>query len=247
MKKSLVLELASLGHIDKAAREAKAQPAHKAVKAAPEQVNHTLHTLAVKMASADASHTKAVNAVFLTFREYCIAALPVIARQAAHNAAIVDIYKAFGVDRKSAGIQRVTLLNNIRKIAYGCAETRGTPEQVGQGAEVVLKALKGCNSIPALKVELSLLKTVKHGATGKAKTEPKAVVKAVQASTAKASDIVIPAQPVELLHAVDRILQAYSTHVLTLSVQDDVKRKAIETCLASLHDEGKPIKKLASK
>lgn len=247
MKKALTLELASLAHIDKAAREAKAQPAPKAVKAAPEQVNPTLHTLAIKMASADASHTKAINAVFLTFRDYCIAALPVIARQAAHTAAIVDIYKAFGVNRKAAGIQRVTLLNNIRKIAYGCAATRDTAEQAGQGADVVLKALQGCNSIPALKAELSLLKTVKHAATGVAKVAPKAVVKAVQASTAKASDIVIPAQPVELLHAVERILQAYSTHVLTLSAADDAKRKAIETCLAILHDEGKPAKKTASK
>lgn len=224
------LEIAALLKVAQAAKTVKRAP-----KAAPEECDKSLHALAVKMASSDSQYDKALNAVYTTFKLYALASLPIIARLPAHTAALQDIYKVFGEARKPAAIQRVTMLNNIRKIAYGCAATRDTPAQVAQGAQVVIDTLEACASMPVLKQALTKMKLVEHAATGVAKvtasgTKAKAA-KAAPSAPVKAEDVLIPETRSEAIKAAcrmlkfisDTFLSAGSDSELVLEVEDVIE------------------------
>ena len=206
-----------------------AQPV-KVAKLETEAVDKGLHGLAVKMASAEANHDKALNAVYSTFSAYAAAALPIIAKPAAHAAAIADIYKVYTDARKPAAIQRVTMLNNMRTIAHGKAATRDTPAQEAQGMDKVLAVLSTCKSLPELKAALSSMKSVTHAAQGVAKVSPKATAKA---AVLKADDVSIPGTRAEAIKAACRILEYVSTNFLTLS-KDQATIKEVEKVITML-------------
>ena len=193
--------------------QGKAQEAAPATKSKPEAVDKGLHSLCLKMVSADVRFDTAQNAVYETFKAYVQAALPVIERYAAHAAALLDIKTTYGEARAPAAIQRITMLNNIRTIAWGKAASRSTPAQPAQGAQVVLEALESCTSLPALKSALSTLKTATHGSTGVPKL-PKAVA---TSKPIKAEQVVMPSTRDEAIKAACRILEMVSTTFLTIS------------------------------
>lgn len=188
-------------------------------KAAPEAVDKTLHGLAVNMAKAEGAYDKALNGVYTTFKLYALAALPIIERMPAHLAALQDIKAVYGEARKPAAIQRVTMLNNMRKIAYGMAATRDTAAQSAQGLEVVQQALDAATSLPALKQALSALKEVKHAAQGVAKTAPKAAPKA---APVKAEDVQIPGTRAEAIKAAVRMLEFISNTFLNAGTDSEL-------------------------
>ena len=202
----------------------KAEP-KRAPKAAPEAVNKSLHALAVTMAKSEGAYDKALNAVYTTYKNYALAALPIIERMPAHTAALQDIYAVFGEARKPAAIQRVTMLNNMRKIAYGAPATRDTPAQEAQGTERVVEALNACASMPALKKALGELKAVKHAATGKAKVTAsgeKAKEKPAKVAPVKADDVQIPATRGEAIKAACRMLEFISKTFLSAGSDADL-------------------------
>ena len=195
------------------------EAAQKTGKVQPEAVDKSLHGLCVKMVQAEGKFDIAQNAVYATFKNYAIAALPLIERYAVHAAALVDIKATYGAARAPAAIQRITMLNNIRTIAWGKAASRNTPAQPAQGAQVVLEALEACGSLPALKTALALLKTEKHGATGIAKVtangeKATGIAKIIPT---KAEDVVLPGTRAEAIKAACRILEMVSTNFLTIS------------------------------
>jgi len=196
--------------------------AKRAPKAAPEAVDKSLHALAVTMAKSEGAYDKALNAVYTTFKNYALAALPIIERMPAHTAALQDIHAVFGEARKPAAIQRVTMLNNMRKIAYGAPATRDTPAQEAQGTERVIEALNACASMPALKKALGEMKAVKHAATGKAKTEPKVKASASKAAPVKADDVVLPGTRGEAIKAACRMLEFISKTFLSAGSDADL-------------------------
>ncbi|MHB0965295.1 MAG: hypothetical protein ACYC36_02465 [Bellilinea sp.] len=224
--------LAKLAQIEAQAikKDVDKQAVTRAAKIAPETVSKDLHALAVSMSKADLSFDKALNAVYASFKAYAIAALPIIGRMPAHAAALADIKKVYGDARKAAAIQRITMLNNMRKIAYGTEATRDTPAQAAQGIHAVYDVLEKCASLPDLKKALTAMKQVKHAATGKAKTEPKAA-KAAPAAKTSASDMPIPNSRAEAIQAACRILQLVSnTHLkagtdseLVLEIEDVIE------------------------
>lgn len=180
----------------------------------------TLHGLAVKMVNSEAACDKAQNAVYTAFKTYCLAALPLIGKSAAHSAAIVDIHKTFGDARKSAAIQRITMLNNMRTIAYGKVATRDTAAQPAQGLQCVLDALEAVSSMPAIKSALVTLKAVKHASAGVAKVEPKAGTakpQGVKVAPVKAEDVQIPGTRAEAIKAACRMLEFIAREFLTVS------------------------------
>jgi hypothetical protein len=207
----------------KEAKEAK-------VKIVPEAVDKGLHGLAVNMAKAESAHDKALNAVYTTFKLYVLAALPIIERMPAHIAALQDIRAVYGAARKPAAIQRVTMLNNIRTIAYGKPASRDTPAQAAQGVECVIEALNTCASLPALKQVLSGMKSVKHAAQGVAKGVAK-VTKAgdkakanttTKAAPVKADDVLIPSTRNEAIKAACRMLKFISDTFLNAGTDSDL-------------------------
>lgn len=203
------------------------EKAKRAPKPQPEAVDKNLHSLAVTMAKAEVSHDKALNAVYTTFKNYALAALPIIERMPAHTAALQDIHAVFGAARKPAAIQRVTMLNNMRKIAYGAPATRDTPTQEPQGTARVIEALNACTSLPALKQALTQLKTVKHAATGKAKVtasgeKAKAATTAPKAAPIKAEDVQIPATRAEAIKAACRMLEFVSRTFLRAGTDSEL-------------------------
>lgn len=208
-----------------AAAAAKAEP-KRVPKAAPEAVDKSLHALAVTMAKAEGTYDKALNAVYTTFKNYALAALPIIERMPAHTAALQDIHAVFGEARKPAAIQRVTMLNNMRKIAYGAPATRDTEAQPAQGTERVIEALNACTSLPALKQALTQLKTVKHAATGKAKVtasgEKAKAASAPKAAPVKAEDVQIPGTRAEAIKAACRMLEFISKTFLQAGTDADL-------------------------
>jgi len=206
-----------------------AQPV-KVAKLELEAVDKGIHGLAVKMASAEANHDKALNAVYTTFATYAAVELVISERLAAHNAAIADLYKVYTEARKPAAIQRVTMLNNMRTIAHGKAATRDTAAQPAQGMDKVLAVLSTCKSLPELKTALSSMKSVTHAAQGVAKVSPKATAKAV---TLKADDVAIPSTREEAIKAACRILEYVSTNFLTLS-KDQATIKEVEKVITML-------------
>jgi hypothetical protein len=211
--------------------QGKAQDAAKATpKAKPEAVDKGLHGLCVKMVQAEGKFDMAQNAVYASFKAYAIAALPLIERYAAHAAALVDIKTTYGAARVPAAIQRITMLNNIRTIAWGKAASRNTPAQPAQGAQVVLEALEACGSLPALKTALTLLKTATHGATGVAKVTANGAKAKAAAKVApvKAEDVVIPGTREEAIKAACRILEMVSTTFLTISEDSATIAKVAE-------------------
>jgi len=181
-------------------------------KAKPEAVDKGLHSLALNMAKAEGNFDKALNQVYTTFKLYALAALPIIERMPAHIAALQDIRSVYGEARKPAAIQRVTMLNNIRTIAYGKPASRDTAAQSAQGVDCVIEALNACASLPALKQALSAMKTVSHGAQGVAKG---VTVKAhTKAAPVKADDVVIPSTRKEAIKAACRMLEFISSTFL---------------------------------
>jgi len=184
---------------------------HEAAK--PEAVDKGLHSLALSMAKAEGSYDKALNAVYTAFKDYALAALPIIERMPAHVAALQDIKAVFGEARKPAAIQRVTMLNNIRKIAYGAPATRDTPAQAAQGLDVVKEALNAATSLPALKQALGAMKEVKHAAQGVAKTVKVEVHK--KAAPVKAEDVEMPSTRKEAIKAAVRMLAFISKTFLS--------------------------------
>lgn len=207
------LEIASLMHIAAAKKEG-AQEVAKQSKSVPEAVDKSAHAAILKMVNAEVASDKAVNAVYTAFKGLITVALPLMNRTAAHAAIMVDIHKTYGEARKSAAIQRITMLNNCRTICYGKAASRDTPAQEPQGAQVVLDALETCTSLPALKQALTLLKSVKHGATGVAKVEPKA--KADKAAPSVKGGLVLPDTRKAALAAVVRMLELCARVHLTM-------------------------------
>lgn len=193
----------------------------RAPKVAPEAVDKSLHTLAVVMAKAEGAHDKALNAVYTTFKQYALAALPIVARLPAHAAALEDIKAVFGEARKPAAIQRITMLNNMRKIAYGAPATRDTAEQGAQGVECVVEVLNTVTSMPALKKALSAMKMVKHAAQGVAKVEPKGK-KAAPSAPVKAEDVQIPSTRAEAIKAACRMLEFISSTFLKPGTDSDL-------------------------
>lgn len=195
----------------------------KPEKVKPEAVAPALHKLAVSMAAADSKVASAENAVYAAFKAYAMAALPIIVKSAAHLAAVTDIKAVYGVAREAAGIQRITMLNSIRTIAHGKAATRSTAAQPAQGVDVVIEALDACESLPALRKALQLMKLEAHGATGKAKhgtDKPQATGKV------KADAVVIPESRAEAIKAACRILEYVKTHILKVSesaISDEVE------------------------
>jgi len=198
----------------------------RAPKAEPEAVNKSLHSLALTMAKAEGSYDKALNAIYETFKAYALAALPIIERMPAHVAALQDIHAVFGEARKPAAIQRVTMLNNMRKIAYGAPATRDTAAQEAQGTERVIEALNACTSLPALKKALGEMKAVKHAATGKAKVtasgEKAKAAKAVPSDKVKAEDVQIPGTRAEAIKAACRMLEFISRTFLSAGTDADL-------------------------
>jgi hypothetical protein len=186
--------------------------AHKEARK-PEAVDKGLHSLALSMAKAEGSYDKALNAVYTAFKDYALAALPIIERMPAHLAALQDIKAVFGEARKPAAIQRVTMLNNIRKIAYGAPATRDTPAQAAQGLGVVKDALNACTSLPALKQALGAMKEVKHAAQGVAKTGKVEAHK--KAAPVKAEDVEMPSTRKEAIKAAVRMLAFISKTFLS--------------------------------
>ena len=174
----------------------------------PEPVDKGLHSLAVNMAKAEGNYDKALNAVYTTFKLYALAALPIIERMPAHVAALQDIRSVYGEARKPAAIQRITMLNNMRTIAYGKVASRDTPAQGAQGVDCVIEALNACKSVPSLKQALSAMKEVKHAAQGIAKGV--AVKAHVKAAPVKADDVVLPSTRAEAIKAACRMLKFIS-------------------------------------
>ncbi len=194
-------------------------------KLAPETVDKGLHALAVSMVKAEANHDKAVNAVYASFKAYVLAALPIIERMPAHVAALQDIRAVYGEARKPSAIQRVTMLNNIRAIAYGRPATRDTAAQEAQGIECVIEAFTACTSMPALKAALSALKIVKHGGQGVAKVTTsgeKAKATSKPAAPAKADDMVLPSTRAEAIKAACRMLEFISSTFLNAGSDSDL-------------------------
>lgn len=193
-------------------------------KPAPEPVDKSLHALAVKMATADTNMDKALNAVYATFKAYALAALPIIERMPAHTAALQDIHKVFGEARKPAAVQRITMLNNMRKIAYGAPATRDTAAQAPQGVERVHAILDACTSLPALKKELSAAKAVRHAAAGVARTAPSTPARTASApaATVKAEDVQIPGTRAEAIKAACRMLKFISDTFLSAGTDADL-------------------------
>lgn len=193
-------------------------------KTAPEQVDKSLHNLALNMAKAEGAYDKALNGIYTTFKLYALAALPIIERMPAHIAALQDIKAVYGEARKPAAIQRTTMLNNMRKIAYGAPATRDTPAHTAQGAERVIEALNTCTSLPALKKALGEMKDVKHAAQGVAKTAPKAAKAAPSAPSApvKADDVQIPETRGEAIKAACRMLEFITRTFLSAGSDADL-------------------------
>lgn len=186
----------------------------------PEAVDKGLHSLALSMAKAEGSYDKALNAVYTAFKDYALAALPIIERMPAHIAALQDIKAVFGEARKPAAIQRVTMLNNIRKIAYGAPATRDTPAQAAQGLDVVKDALNAATSLPALKQALGAMKEVKHAAQGVAKTVKVEAHK--KSAPVKADDVEIPGTRSEAIKAAVRMLAFISKTFLLAGTDADL-------------------------
>lgn len=209
-------ELKALAQVaaQKAIADKAAIAAHKETRK-PEAVDKGLHSLALSMAKAEGSYDKALNQVYTAFKDYALAALPIIERMPAHVAALQDIKAVFGEARKPAAIQRVTMLNNIRKIAYGAPATRDTPAQAAQGLDVVKDALNAATSLPALKQALSAMKTEKHAATGVPKTAPKVKAAIVGTAPVKAEEVQIPGTRSEAIKAACRMLAFISTTFLS--------------------------------
>jgi hypothetical protein len=207
--------------LDKLAASVEAGKAKEKVK--PEAVDKSLHTLALGMAKSEGAYDKALNGVYTSFKLYALAALPIIERMPAHIAALQDIRSVFGEARKPAAIQRITMLNNMRTIAYGKEATRDTPAQAAQGVDCVIEALNTCTSLPALKQALSALKTVSHGAQGVSKgVTVKAHVKAAPSATVKADDVVMPATRSEAIKAACRMLEFISTTFLNAGTDSEL-------------------------
>jgi len=203
-----------------AAQGAKSAPVVKAEKAKPEAVDKGLHSLALNMAKAEGNYDKALNAVYTTFKLYALAAMPIITRLPAHVAALQDIRAVYGEARKPAAIQRITMLNNMRTIAYGKIASRDTPAQSAQGVECVIEALNACASLPALKQALAAMKEAKHGAQGVAKG---VTVKAhVKAAPVKADDVVLPSTRNEAIKAACRMLKFISDTFLTAGTDSEL-------------------------
>jgi hypothetical protein len=215
MAKKLNARDSEIAALLQATQAAKDQAAIKTAKERmkPEAVDKALHSLAVDMVKAEGSYDKALNAVYTTFKLYALAALPIIARLPAHAAALQDIKAVYGQARKPAAIQRVTMLNNMRKIAYGAPATRDTAAQAAQGVDIVTEALEACTSLPALKAALSALKTEKHGAQGVAKTVK--VQAHTKAAPVKADDVQIPSTRAEAIKAACRMLKFISDTFLS--------------------------------
>jgi len=207
-----------------AAQKAKDAPVVKAGKPAPEVVDKGLHSLAVNMVKAEGSYDKALNAVYTTFKLYALAALPIVERMPAHVAALQDIKAVYGEARKPAAIQRITMLNNMRTIAYGRAASRKNPAQSAQGVECVIEALNSSTSMPVLKQALAAMKEVKHAAQGVAKAHVKATpVKAdVKAAPVKAEDAVMPSTRAEAIKAACRMLKFISDTFLTAGTDSEL-------------------------
>lgn len=212
----IIQKLEAMQQADKAAIAA-----HKEA-SKPEAVDKGLHSLALSMAKAEGSYDKALNAVYTAFKDYALAALPIIERMPAHVAALQDIKAVFGEARKPAAIQRVTMLNNIRKIAYGAPATRDTPAQTAQGLDVVKDALNAATSLPALKQALGAMKEVKHAAQGVAKTAPKEKAAIVGTAPVKADDVQIPGTRSEAIKAAVRMLAFISTTFLLAGTDADL-------------------------
>lgn len=192
-------------------------------KVKPEAVDKGLHALALGMAKSEGNYDKALNAVYTAFKDYALAALPIIERMPAHVAALQDIRSVFGEARKPAAIQRITMLNNIRTIAYGKPATRDTAAQEAQGVEGVIEALNACTSLPALKQALSGMKTITHGAQGVAKgVTVKAHTKSAPAEKVKAEDVVIPSTRAEAIKAACRMLEFISNTFLNAGTDSEL-------------------------
>lgn len=221
------LEIASLLRIAQAKNKG-AQETVKHVKSVPETVDKSAHAAILKMVNAEVASNKAVNAVYAAFKALIVVALPLMNRTAAHAAIMVDLHKTYGEARKSAAIQRITMLNNCRTICYGKAASRDTPAQEARGAQVILDALDTCTSLPDLKHALTITKSAKHGATGVAKVEPK--VKADKAAPSVKGELVLPDTREAALTAVVRMLQVCARvhlktadHELVLEIDKVVK------------------------
>lgn len=225
------LEIASLLRIAQAKNKG-AQEAVKPVKSVPETVDKSAHAAILKMVNAEVASNKAVNAVYAAFKALIVVALPLMNRTAAHAAIMVDLHKTYGEARKSAAIQRITMLNNCRTICYGKAASRDTPAQEARGAQVILDALDTCTSLPDLKHALTITKSAKHGATGVAKVGPKVgpKAKADKAAPSVKGELVLPDTRKAALAAVVRMLQVCARvhlktadHELVLEIDKVVK------------------------
>jgi hypothetical protein len=210
--------------------QAKAQEKAKTEPIKAEKVDASLHGLCVKMVQAEGKFDMAQNAVYVTFKAYVIAYLPLGARMAAHAAATLDIKTTYGEARAPAAIQRITMLNNIRTIAHGKAATRNTPAQPAQGIETVLEVLETMTSLPALKKALGLMKSAPHGATGIAKHT---ISNKAPAKPVKAGDVVIPSTRAEAIKAACRILETVAANFLTIS-KDSALLKEVQNVVAHL-------------
>ena len=214
---SFVLDLTKLAAM---VENDKKEAAPKVEKVAPEVVDKALHNLALNMLKSENAHDKALNAVYTTFKLYAIAAMPIIARLPAHTAAIVDIKAVYGEARKPAAIQRITMLNNMRTIAYGKIASRDTPAQAAQGVDIVIEALNTCTGLPALKSMLSGMKLVTHAAQGIAKG---VTVKAhVKSAPVKADDVVLPSTRAEAIKAACRMLKFISETFLNAGSDNEL-------------------------
>ena len=201
----------------------------KAEKVQLEKCDTALHALAQAMLKSEVGYSKAVNGVFLSFADYVRAALPIVARLPAHAASLADIKLVFGEARKSTAIQRVTMLNNIRGIAYGRLATNTTPAMPAQGVTVILDALNACSTMPALRDALALLKPFKHGSTGQTRLPGASDVKPPKTSLAPplvepvtASTMPVPGTRLEAIKAACRILEFVSTTFLSAGSDSDL-------------------------
>lgn len=197
----------------------------KAEKQKAEVVAPALHKLAVSMAQADSKVLSAENAVYAAFKAYVMAALPIIASAPAHLAALADIKAVYGAAREAAGIQRCTMLNSVRTIAHGKDATTRNPAQVAQGVDIVIEALDACESLPALRKALQLLKLTTHGATGVTKHSAD---KAQATGKVKADSVVIPESRAEAIKAALRIMEyvAVLLKPSEIAVSDELRHVA---------------------
>jgi len=126
-------------------------PTIKAAKPEPVIVDKGIHALIVKDANGETKLQTAQNATYEAFKAVVVACLATPWGDAAHTAILLDIRATFGEHREAAGVQRITILNNLRTIALGKAATSKTLAQPAQGVQVVLDTLDTVTSLPALK------------------------------------------------------------------------------------------------